>query len=148
MKNLSIGTRLGGGFALVLLLMALMTAFGVWRLQTVALATNDILTSVDELRRQGVQFLDTPDAYYEDPELRARIGEVKGLEAVEMREHEAPREVVVAFVYSPYDENARIERAEAGSKREHDLVSRREAEIRRVVLRDHYARGIRRKGAP
>ena len=42
MKNLSIGTRLGGGFALVLLLMALMTAFGVWRLQTVALATNDM----------------------------------------------------------------------------------------------------------
>lgn len=29
MKNLRIGTRLGGGFALVLLLMALMTAFGV-----------------------------------------------------------------------------------------------------------------------
>ena len=42
MKNLSIGTRLGGGFALVLLLMALMTAFGVWRLQTVAQATNEM----------------------------------------------------------------------------------------------------------
>ena len=42
MKNLSIGTRLGGGFALVLLLMALMTTFGVWRLQTVAQATNEI----------------------------------------------------------------------------------------------------------
>ncbi|WP_261861330.1 VOC family protein, partial [Mycobacterium montefiorense] len=45
--------------------------------QHLALATNDILASVDELRRQGVQFLDTPDAYYEDPELRARIGEVR-----------------------------------------------------------------------
>lgn len=45
--------------------------------QHLALATNDILTSVDELRRAGVQFLDTPDAYYEDPELRARIGEVR-----------------------------------------------------------------------
>lgn len=45
--------------------------------QHLALATNDILASVDELRRRGVQFLDTPDAYYEDLELRARIGEVR-----------------------------------------------------------------------
>lgn len=45
--------------------------------QHLALATNDILRAVDELRREGVQFLDTPDAYYEDPELRARIGEVR-----------------------------------------------------------------------
>ena len=45
--------------------------------QHLALATNDILSSVDELRRAGVQFLDTPDAYYEAPELRARIGEVR-----------------------------------------------------------------------
>ncbi|MHA7664160.1 4-hydroxyphenylpyruvate dioxygenase [Mycolicibacterium sp. HS_4_1] len=45
--------------------------------QHLALATNDILSSVDELRRHGVQFLDTPDTYYEDPELRARIGEVR-----------------------------------------------------------------------
>ncbi|MGX9672579.1 4-hydroxyphenylpyruvate dioxygenase [Mycobacterium sp. HM-7] len=45
--------------------------------QHLALATNDILSSVDELRRAGVQFLDTPDTYYEDPELRARIGEVR-----------------------------------------------------------------------
>ena len=42
MKNLNIGTRLGGGFALVLLLMALMTAFGVWRLSAVAQATGDM----------------------------------------------------------------------------------------------------------
>jgi len=42
MKNLNIGTRLGGGFALVLLLMALMTAFGVWRLSAVAQATSDM----------------------------------------------------------------------------------------------------------
>ncbi|WP_313083775.1 methyl-accepting chemotaxis protein [Pulveribacter sp.] len=39
MKNLKIGTRLAGGFALVLLLMTLITAVGVWRLQTVAQAT-------------------------------------------------------------------------------------------------------------
>ena len=42
MKNLKIGTRLGGGFALVLALMVLMTLFGLWRLQTVAQATNDM----------------------------------------------------------------------------------------------------------
>jgi 4-hydroxyphenylpyruvate dioxygenase len=45
--------------------------------QHLALATNDILRTVDELRKEGVQFLDTPDAYYEDPDLRARIGEVR-----------------------------------------------------------------------
>ena len=33
--------------------------------------------SVDALRANGVEFLDTPDSYYEDPELRARIGEVR-----------------------------------------------------------------------
>lgn len=45
--------------------------------QHLALATNDILRTVDELRKEGVEFLDTPDAYYEDPELRARIGKVR-----------------------------------------------------------------------
>lgn len=45
--------------------------------QHLALATNDILRTVDELRKDGVEFLDTPDSYYEDPELRARIGEVR-----------------------------------------------------------------------
>ncbi|NHA68808.1 4-hydroxyphenylpyruvate dioxygenase [Phycicoccus flavus] len=45
--------------------------------QHLALATNDILRTVDELRREGVEFLATPDAYYEDPELRSRIGEVR-----------------------------------------------------------------------
>lgn len=45
--------------------------------QHLALATNDILRTVDELRKEGVEFLDTPDAYYEDPELRSRIGEVR-----------------------------------------------------------------------
>ena len=42
MNHLKIGARLGGGFALVLLLMALMTAFGVWRLHTVAQATSEM----------------------------------------------------------------------------------------------------------
>jgi len=45
--------------------------------QHVALATSDILTAVDTLRARGVEFLDTPDSYYTDPELRARIGEVR-----------------------------------------------------------------------
>ena len=45
--------------------------------QHLALATNDICRTVDELRKEGVEFLDTPDAYYEDPELCARIGEVR-----------------------------------------------------------------------
>jgi len=45
--------------------------------QHLALATNDILQTVDRLRAEGVEFLDTPDSYYEDPELRARIGQVR-----------------------------------------------------------------------
>jgi 4-hydroxyphenylpyruvate dioxygenase len=45
--------------------------------QHLALATNDILRTVDTLREEGVEFLDTPDSYYEDPELRARIGSVR-----------------------------------------------------------------------
>ncbi|MDF8263717.1 4-hydroxyphenylpyruvate dioxygenase [Luteipulveratus flavus] len=45
--------------------------------QHLAVATNDILASVDALRANGVEFLDTPDSYYEDDELRARIGEVR-----------------------------------------------------------------------
>jgi 4-hydroxyphenylpyruvate dioxygenase len=45
--------------------------------QHLALATNDILATVDALREEGVEFLATPDSYYEDPELRARIGEVR-----------------------------------------------------------------------
>ncbi len=45
--------------------------------QHVALATNDVVTAVDTLRARGVEFLDTPDSYYTDPHLRARIGEVR-----------------------------------------------------------------------
>ncbi len=45
--------------------------------QHLAVATGDILASVDALRENGVEFLDTPASYYEDPELRARIGEVR-----------------------------------------------------------------------
>ncbi|MEP6598342.1 MAG: 4-hydroxyphenylpyruvate dioxygenase [Actinomycetota bacterium] len=45
--------------------------------QHIALATNDILRTADEMRARGVEFLDTPDSYYDDPELRARIGQVR-----------------------------------------------------------------------
>jgi len=45
--------------------------------QHVALATNDILRTVDVLRAEGIEFLDTPDSYYQDPALRARIGSVR-----------------------------------------------------------------------
>ena len=45
--------------------------------QHLALATNDIMRAVDAMRAEGVEFLATPDSYYEDPELRARIGHVR-----------------------------------------------------------------------
>jgi 4-hydroxyphenylpyruvate dioxygenase len=45
--------------------------------QHVALNTNDILYSVDQMRAMGVEFLRTPASYYDDPELRARIGNVR-----------------------------------------------------------------------
>jgi 4-hydroxyphenylpyruvate dioxygenase len=45
--------------------------------QHVAVATNDILGTVDVMIAEGVEFLSTPDSYYEDPELRARMGTVR-----------------------------------------------------------------------
>ena len=45
--------------------------------QHIALATGDILRTVDILRANGIEFLDVPDSYYEDPELRERIGNVR-----------------------------------------------------------------------
>jgi 4-hydroxyphenylpyruvate dioxygenase len=45
--------------------------------QHLALATPDIVRTVDELTARGVEFLSTPDDYYTDPVLRARIGEVR-----------------------------------------------------------------------
>ncbi|MDQ1585641.1 MAG: 4-hydroxyphenylpyruvate dioxygenase [Actinomycetota bacterium] len=54
--------------------------------QHLALATNDILRTVDAMRAEGVEFLVTPDSYYEDPELRARIGNVRvPVEALQRR---------------------------------------------------------------
>ncbi|MEJ2855421.1 MULTISPECIES: 4-hydroxyphenylpyruvate dioxygenase [unclassified Saccharothrix] len=45
--------------------------------QHIALATNDIVATLTAMRAAGVEFLETPDSYYDDPELRARIGEVR-----------------------------------------------------------------------
>ena len=45
--------------------------------QHLALATSDLLRTVDELEARGVEFLSTPDSYYTDPVLRGRIGEVR-----------------------------------------------------------------------
>lgn len=45
--------------------------------QHLALATNDIIRTVDILRSKGIEFLATPESYYTDPELRARIGNVR-----------------------------------------------------------------------
>jgi 4-hydroxyphenylpyruvate dioxygenase len=45
--------------------------------QHLALATGDILMTVDTLLAEGVEFLATPASYYEDEELRKRIGEVR-----------------------------------------------------------------------
>jgi len=42
--------------------------------QHIALATNDIIHTVSELRRRGVQFLTVPDTYYED--LLDRVGSI------------------------------------------------------------------------
>lgn len=45
--------------------------------QHLAVATGDILSTVDHMRANGVEFLETPDSYYEDAGLRERIGEVR-----------------------------------------------------------------------
>ena len=51
--------------------------YGCAGAQHLALATNDIITTVDRMRAEGIEFLATPDSYYEDPELRERIGTVR-----------------------------------------------------------------------
>lgn len=42
--------------------------------QHVAVATDDIITTVRQLKARGVEFLETPDSYYED--LVARVGKI------------------------------------------------------------------------
>ncbi|MFL6139442.1 MAG: 4-hydroxyphenylpyruvate dioxygenase [Frankiaceae bacterium] len=45
--------------------------------QHIALATNDIIRAVEAMSAVGVEFLAAPDSYYNDPELRSRIGDVR-----------------------------------------------------------------------
>ena len=45
--------------------------------QHVALATDDILRTVDVLLTRGVEFLSTPSTYYLDSDLRSRVGRVR-----------------------------------------------------------------------
>jgi 4-hydroxyphenylpyruvate dioxygenase len=54
--------------------------------QHIALATNDIVATISAMRAAGVEFLETPDSYYDDPALRARIGEVR-LPIEELKRH-------------------------------------------------------------
>jgi 4-hydroxyphenylpyruvate dioxygenase len=44
--------------------------------QHIALLTPDIVTTVREMRAQGVEFMDVPDSYY-DAEFTKRVGEIK-----------------------------------------------------------------------
>jgi 4-hydroxyphenylpyruvate dioxygenase len=43
--------------------------------QHLALATGDILATVEELKRRGIEFLRVPDSYYDS--LPGRVGEIK-----------------------------------------------------------------------
>jgi len=45
--------------------------------QHVALAVSDIVETFDAMTAEGVEFLATPDSYYQAPELRRRIGSVR-----------------------------------------------------------------------
>jgi 4-hydroxyphenylpyruvate dioxygenase len=51
--------------------------YGGAGVQHIAIATGDILASYDAMSAAGVEFLSTPDSYYSDPDLRARIGNVR-----------------------------------------------------------------------
>ncbi len=52
--------------------------------QHLAIRTDDIVKTIDALRENGVEFLDTPDAYYDD--LRSRVGEIdEDIEALRRR---------------------------------------------------------------
>jgi 4-hydroxyphenylpyruvate dioxygenase len=44
--------------------------------QHIALATNDIISTVRELRRRGVEFLHVPDTYYDRDVLTDRVGHI------------------------------------------------------------------------
>jgi 4-hydroxyphenylpyruvate dioxygenase len=53
-------------------------------IQHIALSTNDIVRTVDTLRKQGVRFQDTPDTYYEQVDQRV-IGHKENLDTLKQR---------------------------------------------------------------
>ncbi|MFI0977803.1 4-hydroxyphenylpyruvate dioxygenase [Streptomyces sp. NPDC021093] len=55
-------------------------------IQHVALATQDIRAAVSAMRQGGVEFLDTPDTYYDDPALPGRL-EPLNVSAEDLRHH-------------------------------------------------------------
>ncbi len=57
MKNLRIGARLGIGFAVVLILMMMITGIGVWRLQEVGTATEQIVKEDLRLERLAADWV-------------------------------------------------------------------------------------------
>ncbi len=54
--------------------------------QHIALATGDIVATIENMSANGVEFLATPDSYYDDAELRDRIGQVR-LPIGELKRH-------------------------------------------------------------
>ncbi len=54
--------------------------------QHIALATGDIVRTITAMRAAGIEFIDVPDSYYDDPELRERIGNVR-LPIEELKKH-------------------------------------------------------------
>src|SRR5262249_48370080 len=53
-------------------------------IQHIALATTDIVRTVDTLRQQGVRFQDTPDTYYEQVDKRV-VGHKENLDTLKQR---------------------------------------------------------------
>ena len=54
--------------------------------QHIALATNDIVETIKVMSAAGVEFLATPDSYYDDPDLAGRIGKVR-ISLATLKEH-------------------------------------------------------------
>lgn len=63
-----------------------LNGYGSAGTQHFALASRDIVATAVALRAQGIQLLDPPDSYYDDPQLRARLGDVR-LSVDELRKH-------------------------------------------------------------
>ena len=62
--------------------------YGGAGVQHIALATNDIVGTVEAMKERGIQFLDTPDSYYD--EAPDRVGEIAEDYEV-LQKHKHPR---------------------------------------------------------